>query len=110
MAKYLDFKWELGEEKVYITISQYQNGNIYLGLGPDFCDITVNICPLHHWEGAVDTPNLKELKDFLIKNGIAKDTGMTISSGFNVYPIFKFSKSKLLELNKKELQIYLDNC
>lgn len=110
MAKYLNFKWELGEEKVYITISQYQNGNIYVGLGPNFCDITVNVIPLHHWEGAVDTPNLKELKDFLIKNGIAKDTGRTISSGFNVYPIFKFSKSKLLELNKKELQIYLDNC
>lgn len=110
MCKYLNFKWELGEEKVYITISQYQNGNIYVGLGPNFCDITVNIKPLHHWEGAVDTPNLKELKDFLVKNGIAKDTGRTISSGFNVYPIFKFSKSKLLELNKKELQIYLDNC
>lgn len=110
MAKYLDFKWELGEEKVYITISQYMNGNIFVGLGPNFADVTKNIIPLNHWEGAIDTPNLSELRDFLINNGIATDTGRTVKSGFNTYPIFKFSRRKLQELNKKELQIYLDNC
>ena len=108
--KYLNFKWELGEEKVYVTISQYMNGNIYVGLGPSFCDVTVNIMPLHHWEGAIDTPNLKELSSFLIENGIAIDTGKKIRSGFNEYPVFKFSRKRLSELNRKELQIYLDNC
>ena len=110
MAKYLDFEWELGKEKVYITISQYYNGNIFVGLGPDFADVTVNVKKLHHWEGAVDTPNLKELEEFLIKNQIAINTGRTIKSGYNTYPIFKFSRKRLSELNKKELQIYLDNC
>lgn len=110
MAKYLTFKWELGEEKVYVTISQYQNGNIYIGLGPNFCDITVNIKALHHWEGCVDIPNVPQLASFLKENGIAIDTGKTLKSGFNTYPIYKFSRSKLQELNKKELQIYLDNC
>lgn len=108
--KYLDFEWELGKEKVYITISQYMNGNIFIGLGPNFADVTVNIKPLHNWEGAIDTPNLKELREFLIANEIAVDTGKTIKNGFNTYPIFKFSRKRLLELNKKELQIYLDNC
>lgn len=108
--KYLDFKWELGEEKVYITISQYMNGNIYVGLGPSFCNITKNILPLNHWEGAIDTPNLKELSSFLIENDIAIDTGKKIRSGFNEYPVFKFSRKRLSELNRKELQIYLDNC
>lgn len=110
MAKYLDFEWELGKEKVYIIISQYMNGNIYVGLGPNFCDITVNVSKLHHWEGCIDVPNVSELPKFLIENGIATDTGRTLKSGFNTYPIFKFSRSKLQELNRKELQIYLDNC
>lgn len=108
--EYLDFKWEFGEEKVYITVSQYMNGNIYIGLGPDFSDVTKNIIPLRNFEGAVNTPNLKELREFLVKNKIGVDTGRTVSSGYNIYPIFKFSRKRLAELNSKELQIYLDNC
>lgn len=108
--KYLDFEWELGKEKVYVTISQYQNGNIYVGLGPNFCDITVNIKKLNHWEGTIDTPNVPELSDFLENNGIAVDTLKRVQNGFNTYPVYKFSRSRLQELNKKELQIYLDNC
>ena len=109
MAKYLDFEWEFGTEKVYVTISQYGNGNIYVGLGPCFCDITVNITKLDKWEGAIDTPNVKELEEFLLKNGIAIKTKETVKNGFNTYPVFRFSKSKLQQLNRKELQIYLDN-
>ena len=109
MAKYLDFEWEFGTEKVFVTISQYMNGNIFVGLGPNFADVTVNVIPLHHWEACIDTPNLEELRDFLVKNEIARDTGRTVRSGFNTYPVFKFSKNKLQQLNRKELQIYLDN-
>jgi hypothetical protein len=106
--KYLEFKWELGTERVYISISQYMNGNLYVGLGPDFCDVTINISKLDDFEGCIDIPNVKELSSFLIENGIATDTGRTIQCGFNTYPIFKFNEKKLKELNSKELQIYLD--
>jgi hypothetical protein len=106
--RYLEFKWELGTERVYISISQYMNGNLYVGLGPDFCDVTINISKLDDFEGCIDIPNVKELPSFLNEYGIAVDTGRTIQSGFNTYPIYKFNKKKLMELNKKELQIYLD--
>ena len=107
MLKQLIFEWELGKEVVYLSISQYGNGNIYVGLAPNFCDITVNLCYLDEpYTGYIDVNNVKELPEFLRKYGIAEDTGKTMQSGFVTYPLYKFNREKLREYNSNELRIY----
>lgn len=64
--------------------------------GEDFATLTVNL-GFGAKEGCafIDTNNCGWALDFLLENGIASDTGITQSSGFCIYPLYKFNKNIL---------------
>lgn len=71
------------------------NDNLYINLRQDgipYGDVTVNIIhlPIHLF--AVDVNNFPAAEGMLIKNGIAHNTGLTVSSGYCEYPIYELER------------------
>lgn len=105
-----------GVSRVRPYLDTYQdNGNLYVGLEfymedgfwePDL-SITVNTIPLAYLEAAIDTNNNgNKILEFLQKNNFGELTPFTVSSGFCVYPIFRFNEEKIMEIDPEVFREY----
>ncbi len=62
-------------------------------------DVTLNLTTsVPAYCAFVDTNNMPELEDFLVKNGIAEFTGLSQQSGFCQFPLYLFDAEKLRKL------------
>lgn len=104
-------------EQVEVTLDIYAYyNNLYLGMnyydselgGWDrYTDITVNTIEMPYLYSAIDTNNNgEEIVSFLEENGFGEDTGKVVSSGWCVYPIFKFDEEALQRIAPRELREY----
>ncbi|GFI31018.1 hypothetical protein IMSAGC013_02412 [Lachnospiraceae bacterium] len=101
----LELKTQFGTtENVTLTVNTYvDNNSLYVGMttaGDGFpepyCDITVNLLTsVPPYCAFVDTNNMPELEDFLVKNGIAEFTGLMQQSGYCIYPLYLFDAEKM---------------
>lgn len=58
-----------------------------------YCKFTTNIRELPPYMNCIDVNNLGyEAVDFLVSIGAGKPTGVLIKSGYCIYPVFKFNK------------------
>lgn len=101
----LELKTKFGTtENVTLTVNTYvDNSSLYVGMTtvedgfPEpYCDVTVNLLSsVPPYCAFVDTNNMPELEDFLVKNGIAEFTGIEQRSGYCSYPLYLFSGEKM---------------
>ena len=103
----LELNTQFGTEQVQLTVNSYNNNrSLYVGLTttedgfPEpFGNVTVNLTTsVPAYCAFVDTNNMPELEDFLVKNGIAEFTGLSQQSGFCQFPLYLFDAEKLREL------------
>ena len=104
----LELKTQFGTtENVTLTVNTYvDNNSLYVGMttaGDGFPepygDVTVNLLSsVPPYCAFVDTNNMPELEDFLVKNGIAEFTGLTQKSGYCSYPLYQFNAEKMHRL------------
>ena len=104
----LELKTQFGTmENVTLTVNTYvDNNSLYVGMTtvedgfPEpYGDITVNmLSSVPPYCAFVDTNNMPELEDFLVKNGIAEFTGIEQRSGYCSYPLYLFNGEKMREL------------
>lgn len=67
----------------------------------------MNKISLSYLEAAIDVNNNgRKLLDFLESNGFGKRTPFTVSSGYCVYPIFRFDEKKIREIDSKVFAEY----
>lgn len=92
------------ERKVKLQVAKYlNNGNTYIGLTKEddspYGDVTVNLgIDLPEYFGFIDTNNNPNAESFILDNELGENTGMTMPSGFCVYPLYKFNQEKLENL------------
>lgn len=101
----LELKTHFGTtENVTLTVNTYvDNNSLYVGMTtiedgfPElYGDVTVNLLSsMPPYCAFVDTNNMPELEDFLVKNGIAEFTGLAQTSGFCSYPLYQFNVEKM---------------
>ena len=101
----LELKTQFGTtENVTLTVNTYMDNNsLYVGMttmGDGFPepygDVTVNLLvSVPPYCAFVDTNNMPELEDFLVKNKIAEFTGLTQKSGYCSYPLYLFNAEKM---------------
>lgn len=101
----LELKTQFGTtENVTLTVNTYvDNNSLYVGMTtvedgfPEpYGDVTVNLLTsVPPYCAFVDTNNMPELEDFLVKNGIAEFTGLMQRSGYCSYPLYLFSGEKM---------------
>ena len=101
----LELKTSFGTtENVTLTVKTYVDSNsLYVGMTtaddgfPEpYGDVTVNLLvPVPSYCAFVDTNNMPELEDFLVKNGIAEFTGIMQMSGYCSYPLYLFDAEKM---------------
>lgn len=104
----LDLNTQFGTtEQVQLTVNTYMNNkSLYVGLTtvedgfPEpYGDVTVNLIDsVPSYCAFVDTNNMPEVEDFLVKNRIAECTGLEQKSGFCSFPLYLFDAEKLREL------------
>ena len=97
-----------GEEKVTLEIANYSsNGNLAIqmfscdenGYEEPFATLTVNLdIKLPEDCAFLDTNNLRDAINFVLKYNLGKFTGISRTSGFCEYPLFQF--------NLKEVEKY----
>ncbi len=94
-------------ENVTLTVNTYMdNKSLYVGMTtvedgfPEpYGDVTVNLLgSVPPYCAFVDTNNMPELEDFLVKNGIAEFTGLEQKSGYCTYPLYLFDMEKMRRL------------
>lgn len=94
-------------EQVQLTVNTYMNNkSLYVGLTtvedgfPEpYGDVTVNLMDsVPSYCAFVDTNNMPEVEDFLVKNGIAEFSTFQQKSGFCSYPLYVFDAERLREL------------
>ncbi|MDE6603275.1 MAG: DUF4313 domain-containing protein [Lachnospiraceae bacterium] len=112
----LELKTKFGTtENVTLTVNTYvDNNSLYVGMTtmedgfPEpYCDVTVNLLSsVPPYCAFVDTNNMPELEDFLVKNKIAEFTGIEQRSGYCSYPLYLFSGEKMRELCPDEMAVY----
>lgn len=106
--KFIEIVDEFGDkQKLCFYLSNYQsNGNMAIELVDDeddtYCGVTVNLDMLMPGYGFIDTNNSKWLEKFLKKNKFAKPTGTVQSSGYCVYPLYKFNLKNIKEYLHRE--------
>lgn len=101
----LELKTQFGiTENVTLTVNTYvDNNSLYVGMTtvedgfPEpYGDVTVNLLSsVPPYCAFVDTNNMPELEDFLVKNGIAEFTGIEQRSGYCSYPLYLFAAEKM---------------
>ena len=101
----LELKTQFGTtENVTLTVNTYvDNNSLYVGMTtaedgfPEpYGDVTVNLLSsVPPYCAFVDTNNMPELEDFLVKNGIAEFTGLMQKSGYCSYPLYQFNVEKM---------------
>lgn len=101
----LELKTQFGTtENVTLTVNTYvDNNSLYVGMTtmeegfPEpYGDVTVNLLTsVPPYCAFVDTNNMPELEDFLVKNGIAEFTGLMQRSGYCSYPLYLFDGEKM---------------
>ena len=101
----LEFKTRFGTaEQVMLEAGAYQDSkSLYVGMTtvddgfPEpYGNVTVNLpVPVPSYCAFVDTNNMPELEDFLVKNGIAEFTGLMQQSGYCTYPLYLFDAEKM---------------
>lgn len=109
----LELKTHFGTtEQVALTVNVYTNNkSLFVGTetmeeGP-YCDVTVNLLDaVPHYCAFVNTNNMPELEDFLVKNGIATFTGLEQKSGYCTYPLYMFDAERLRELCPDGMLVY----
>ena len=104
----LELKTQFGTtENVTLTVNTYvDNNSLYVGMTtaedgfPEpYGDVTVNLLSsVPPYCAFVDTNNMPELEDFLVKNGIAEFTGLMQKSGYCSYPLYQFNVEKMRRL------------
>ena len=104
----LELKTRLGTtENVTLTVNTYMDNNsLYVGMitaedgfVEPYGDVTVNLLSsVPPYCAFVDTNNMPELENFLVKNGIAEFTGIQQRSGYCSYPLYLFDVEKMREL------------
>lgn len=109
----------IGDVVLYPSIAIYGNGVLCLNFEYDdpesgerefFCRATVNIRSLPYLHSALDTNNNGDkIVDFLEMNGFGKAIGVSLESGFCVYPVFKFNKAKLRSIDPDTFAKYESN-
>ncbi len=94
-------------ENVTLTVNTYMdNKSLYVGMTtvedgfPEpYGDVTVNLLgSVPPYCAFVDTNNMPELEDFLVKNGIAEFTGLKQKSGYCTYPLYLFDMETMRRL------------
>lgn len=101
----LELKTSFGTtENVTLTVKTYVDSNsLYVGMTtaddgfPEpYGDVTVNLLvPVPSYCAFVDTNNMPELEEFLVKNKIAAFTGIEQRSGYCSYPLYLFDAEKM---------------
>lgn len=116
--KQFEYKTRHGNiEQVKITLDFYaDNNNLYLGMESfdvelggmvPYTDITVNTIDMPYLFSAIDTNNNgEEIVAFLEENGFGEDTGKVVSSGYCIYPVFKFNEEALQRVCPYEFREY----
>ena len=104
----LELKTQFGTtENVTLTVNTYvDNNSLYVGMTtaedgfPEpYGDVTVNLLSsVPPYCAFVDTNNMPELEDFLVKNGIAEFTGLMQKSGYCSCPLYQFNVEKMRRL------------
>lgn len=92
---------------VTVRVNSYlDNKNLYVGLTlhedgyPEpFGDMSVNIDDLPPFSAALDTNNLPYVAEFVVREGLAKPTGINLSSGYCQYPVYQFDPEALRALD-----------
>lgn len=103
MPKTYRFSTEYGDYTVTLEKREYYNGNLAIRMITEddevFATMTVNlgeeddVLPANM--AYVDTNNLPEIEDFIVKNGLGESTGETRTSGYCTYPLYKFNLEEL---------------
>lgn len=102
-------------EQVELLVNVYANDNsLYVGLTswedgyPEpYGDVTVNLSlAVPNFCAFVDTNNMPEIEEFLVKNEIAEFTGLTQPSGLCTYPLYFFNERRLKELCPDGVAVY----
>lgn len=107
MAKTLAFKTPYGTYDILFSIGRYQvynntavemyskaeDGDYY----EPFASMTVNINDLPDGCACIDTNNIEGIESFIEENGLGKNTGLSVRSGFCVYPIYQFDLDKFAD-------------
>ena len=104
----LELKTRFGNtQNVTLEVNAYvDNNSLYVGLTampygvPEYYgDMTVNLLEsVPPYCAFVDTNNMPELEDFLVKNGLAEFTGLMQKSGYCSYPLYLFDVEKMRKL------------
>ena len=112
----LELKTKFGTtENVTLTVNTYvDNNSLYVGMTtmedgfPEpYGDVTVNLLSsVPPYCAFVDTNNMPELEDFLVKNKIAEFTGIEQRSGYCSYPLYLFDAEKMREFCPDEMAVY----
>lgn len=99
---------EFGHYDVILTEEEYTRGGLAIEMitvengvpEEPFTRLTVCLLPLDTKDKAafVDTNNNPWAKKFLKENGLATDTGKSMSSGYCTYPLYKFNTEKFYAL------------
>ena len=112
-----NYKSLMGNVKLRFKITAYQYDKSLAiqaysedeGYWCPFCTITVCLNVGCAEDCAfVDSNNVPGIEEFLIKNGIAKQTGRVQQSGFCMYNEFKFNKRILKEMDLEGYEKYLN--
>lgn len=114
--KIFDFEKYGNQYKMQLKVLSYLNGNLAIEMYVNTEDgwepwntLTVNlISPLSPNHAYIDTNNNgKMIEAWLVRNKIAVPTGRTASSGYCVYPEYKFRPELLQEADTDGYAEYL---
>ena len=88
--------------EIYKT-SYINNGNLAISAvisetQESFDILTVNVDDLPYRMACLDTNNLPGIYEALMEAGLIYETGFTMKSGFNTYPVALFNVDELPEL------------
>jgi len=93
--------------QVSLSVNTYMNNDsLYVGMTTmedgfrePYGNVTVNLSySVPPYCAFVDTNNMPELEDFLVRNRIAEFTGLEQQSGFVNFPLYLFHADRLREL------------
>ena len=95
-----------GDIEVNVTSARYLNNNYAVRLtetdGMPFATITVNLGDkLPDGYAYLDTNNCPWAEEFVTENDLAEFVGGYATSGFCIYPLYKFDTNKITEVTRR---------